>query len=224
MESGHPNTKRCNMTEKLKVAQDIKDFLKQHNAWWKWDNHKYHAILSSGAYSDFYVNCTPLLSNPPLLQRAAAAICGHVRHSGHHLWVFGPAYGGIVLANYIAMFFPGANAGFAEKTSEAKQLRTIERFTPFMEGPTVIFCEDVVTSLSSVLKMRDAFLEQCPSAKILPEILAIINRSGRKEIEGFEIKALIDVEAKIWQEEEVGASMPTGIYPKKNWKLLNERN
>jgi len=206
-----------------KFGQEIQDYLLRHNAWWKWDNHKHYAILSSGAYSDFYVNCTPLLCNPTLLQRIGAAMANHVRETGHHLWVFGPAYGGIALAHQIATMFPGGRAGYAEKTTEAKGIRTISRFTPFMDNPKVMFCEDVVTSLRSVFKMRDAFMKECPHAIIVPEVLTIINRSGQRMIGGYKISSLIEVDAKIWQPETVGAGMPSGLYPKKNWKALNER-
>lgn len=206
-----------------KFGQEIEDYLKRHNAWWKWDNHKHYAILSSGAYSDFYVNCTPILCNPPLLQRVGFAMVNHVRETGHHLWIFGPAYGGIALAHQIAMLFPGGRAGFAEKTTEAEGLRTIKRFTPFMDNPKVMFCEDVVTSLSSVFKMRDAFKKECPHAIIVPEVLTIINRSGKDVIGGYKISSLIEVDAKIWPPEKVGEGMPSGLYPKKNWKALNER-
>lgn len=203
------------------IGQELIEYLKQNNAWWKWNNHKRYAILSSGAYSNFYVNCTPILCNPSLLQRMGSAMMDHVKEKP--TWVFGPAYGGIALAHQIAMRFTDCKAGYAEKTTVSTELRTISRFTPFMDSPTILFCEDVVTSLSSILKMKTAFLEECPDAVILPEVLTIVNRSGKNEIKGFKISSLINVEAKTWEEFNIDKDSPNGVYPKKNWELLNER-
>jgi len=212
------------MPQATKLADELIEYLQRANAWWKWENHRRYAILSSGKYSDFYVNCTPILMNPPLLQRVGFAMADHVRDTGHHLWIFGPAYGGIALAHQIAMKFPGGRAGFAEKTTDSPDLRTVSRFVEFFDAPPrVLFCEDVVTTLSSVMKMKEAFEVQCPNATILPEVLCIVNRSGEKEIKGFKISSLIDVDAKVWDPKGRGADLDEGVYPKKNWKLLNEK-
>lgn len=207
-----------------KLSDELVNYLQQNKAWWRWENHRRYAILSSGKYSDFYANCTPILMNPPLLQRVGAAMADHVRETGHNLWVFGPAYGGIALAHAVASRFPGGRAGYAEKTTAAKDMRTISRFVEFFDSPPrVLFIEDVVTTLSSVLQMKEAFEIQCPHATILPEVLCIINRSGQKEIAGFKISSLIDIDAKVWDPKGVGQDMEDGVFPKNNWKLLNEK-
>jgi adenine/guanine phosphoribosyltransferase-like PRPP-binding protein len=149
--------------------------------------------------------------------------------------VIGAAYGGITLAHEVARHI-GCEMAYAihptrvndrGETVVIKDEMSLERFEPdFLEGETVLLVEDTLTTGRTMAKARKALKKSHPTARILPCLLTICNRSGKTEIDGMPVFSVIEPDFKVWVEGENpytrGAEQVEPLRPKgKNWDILN---
>ena len=87
---------------------------------------------------------------------------------------------------------------------------------------SVLLCEDVITTGGSIRLTAVAVTEA--GGIILPFVLALVNRSGLKEIDGRKILALINRPMPTWEPVECPLCKEgsEAFRPKDNWALLNE--
>ncbi len=190
-----------------------------------------HALLTSGMHSNGFFNSRLVTSDEPLLREAASDLVEIYRHAkgftkGPGL-IVGPQTGATKLAEFISDEYERYRpCGWVspEKVGEGKNREMLfspEEFS-VLEGEDVLLCEDVITTGGSIDLTAKAVTKA--RATILPFVLALVNRSGLKELSGRKILALIDRPMQTWTEEECPLcklkSKP--FRPKDNWYLLNK--
>jgi orotate phosphoribosyltransferase len=90
-----------------------------------------------------------------------------------------------------------------------------------LPGKEILLCEDVLTTGGSVSLTAAAIF--FATGFTLPFVLALVNRSGLEEVNGWKIVALIDQAMPMWVADECPlckeGSEP--VRPKDNWARLN---
>jgi orotate phosphoribosyltransferase len=179
-----------------------------------------HALLTSGLHSDGFVNCTFVTQQPSLLQQIVSAADGLAPLFPEEKidWVIGSAFGAITLAHSVAHRI-GARAGFTEKEGEEMKLTRFE----VSASDRVLVVEDTVSTGGSTLKTMNGLLNAGISEKnILPVIICLVNRSGKSDLAGKEIRALLTLQIHSWPPTEcplcrIGSS---AVRPKSHWREL----
>jgi adenine/guanine phosphoribosyltransferase-like PRPP-binding protein len=162
-------------------------------------------LLSAGCFRGRKVQ-----EDPELLSKAAASLIAHpgirqyLKRRIHKECpidrVLGSATSGIALASHIALQI-GAKTAFAEKDSESPCGFSFKGFT-FEPNELVLIVDDTVTTGRTLQGVRDALLLEAPSAKIIPAMLVLCNRSNCTEIAGHKILSLITRSIERWPEGE----------------------
>ena len=153
-----------------------------------------HFLLSSGKHSDRYVQCAKLLQYPALAGRVGAAL-GALFDEEPCDVVVSPALGGVLIGHEVARYL-GTPFLFTER---ADGKMTFRRGLELEDGARVLIIEDVVTTGKSVLEVRDAV--EASRASVL-RVGAIIDRRPERSFP-LPFKALLQVEASAWNEDEV---------------------
>lgn len=196
-----------------------------------------HALLSSGQHSDGFFNSGIVVEDAFTLDHGAADLVrelgvqnGLTMHVGA---VVGPAMGAITLAHAIAScvskIWSNSNhpclAKYVEKSTDPSSQVVSMRFTrnPLAKGTHVLLVEDVITTAGSLGRSAQAVVDA--GGIVLPWALALVNRSGRAEIDGRKIVSLINRQMSTWQPEEcpLCRAGSEAIRPKEagNWARLN---
>ena len=180
------------------------------------------ALLTSGNLSDGFMNCTKIMARPELVSEVAAGIIEKLKNiEGYETpdWVVGPAYGAIAFGFEVARQL---NAKFAfteiEYTDEGK-MQVLKRFD-IPSDAKVLVIEDITTTGGSALKTINVLKEQ--NIDVLPVVGLVLNRSGKSEIEGYTLTALVDFEMNVWTPEELPESLKDRetVRPKADWDKL----
>ena len=89
-------------------------------------------------------------------------------------------------------------------------------------GDVCLMCEDVVTTGGSINLTVSATIEA--KGFVLPYIMALVNRSGLKKVDGREVIALIDSHMPIWAPDKcpLCADGSKTTRPKDNWAFLTQ--
>ncbi|HSE39745.1 MAG TPA: orotate phosphoribosyltransferase [Acidobacteriota bacterium] len=180
-----------------------------------------HALLTSGLHSDGFVNCTKVTQNPSILQSAVSeGLASHLSDIKTD-WVIGSAFGAITLAHAVA-YHLGARAGFTEKDGELMKLARFE-ITP---NEKVLVVEDTISTGGSTKKTIEGIIASgLPEENILPYIVALVNRSGSKELAGRTIRSLLTPVIHAWPPAECPlckeGSQP--VRPKAHWNELTRK-
>jgi orotate phosphoribosyltransferase len=148
--------------------------------------------------------------------------------------VVGPPYGATTFAYELARHLGWEVACPVKKT--CKNDREEEVVVPgefsldrsmdeFREGELVLLGEDTITSGKSVRAMRKEVGRVCPTAQILPFVMALCNRSGKSHVDDMEIVSLIAPDMSSWEEGKNpftgGPELVPPLRPKgKNWEIL----
>ncbi len=179
-----------------------------------------HALLTSGNHSDGYFNGSFIIQRPAILSQACSDLilnCEKEYDFQLISRVVGSAMGAVTMAYEVACQLESATA-FTEPTPDEREM-ILKRFE-IKEGEFVLVVEDVITTGGTTLKTISS-LEKA-GAQILPVILVIFNRSGKKKLEGRRIVALIDRALSVWPPEDCPlcgmGSEP--VRPKANWQEL----
>jgi orotate phosphoribosyltransferase len=203
-----------------------KQLFEEQGAIWIHDGNpnRPHALLTSGLHSDGFVNCTFITQQPSLLQQIVQAPDGlaPLVPSQKSDWVIGSAFGAITLAHSVALQI-GARAGFTEKDDEEMRLSRFD----VMPTDRILVVEDTISTGGSTLKTIQAILKAGVLEKnVLPVIVCLVNRSGRTDLEGKQIRALLTLQIHTWQSAECPLCKKgsTAIRPKSHWVELTGLN
>jgi len=213
----------CNDTHAEVLA-----FLKSSGCFWLWESeHKHIVQLKSGRLSNYYVDCSPIFSNPELQDRAAKAILHLSKvddvEPGNN-WVIAATYGSTGLAQSLARC-AGMKAAYMEPDGKLGLRR-------FELGPDakVWLCDDVVTTCGTLFQARDAILSNMPDAEIQEPILTYVDRRELDHLpepkRKLKVLALIRTQSRSWinvQSLPMNMSKCIPIEPHGNWRELNER-
>lgn len=207
------------------------EVMQNEQAYWFHDGNpqRPYAALTGGNVSNFYADCTPIVSRPDLIAHAASdllvAATGFERPDAYS----GSAYGAIALALELVRFSGVKQAWYTTKGATRGEM-VLDRFNFSAEIRTVALVEDVVTefttSRGSIRAIEKKRAETGAVGKILPYVLCIVNRSGREEIDGYRIIALIaEQRAKTWSPGQNpftadGNEHVDPMRPKQNWAAL----
>ena len=199
-----------------------KQVFEENGAIWIHDGNanRPHALLTSGLHSDGFVNCTFITQQPVLLQKIVSASDGLAPHLPQEKidWVIGSAFGAITLAHSVALQI-SSRAGFTEKDGEAMKLSRFE----VEPSASILVVEDTISTGGSTLKTMDGIMNAgIPKENILPYIVCLVNRSGRKDLAGKEIRALLTLQIHSWQAVECPLCKlgSTAVRPKSHWREL----
>ncbi len=211
-------------------ARSIQAFLEEKGAFWKWDNHVHVAQLTSGKLSDFFVNCSPIFTHPEYQRSVGRMMWEMLRpFAGQkgNFWVIGSAMGAVGLAQSFA-YEMCIRAAFTEPKDGKMELKRFDLGT----SPTVIICEDVMSTGGTTIKTINGILTKHPDAHIHDVIPVVVDRrdnpqavlfAGDRELK---IKGLLQVQPRVWGNvgqlpSEMKHCVP--IRPKGNWAKLQEK-
>ena len=181
-----------------------------------------HALLTSGLHSDGFVNCTFVTQHPKILQSAVSEGLKDALSGTNAEWVIGSAFGAITLAHAIA-YHIGARAGFTEKDGE---LMKLSRFEVSPEN-RVLVVEDTITTGGSTKKTIEGIKAAgVEDSRILPYIVSLVNRSGKDDLNGRKIRALLTLNIHAWTPAECPLCKmgSQAVRPKGNWQVLTRRD
>ena len=133
----------------METKIDILSLLKEVNAF-----REGHFLFSSGLHGDTYVQSALLLKEPPLAEKACAAIADMFRDQQPEV-VVGPAMGAVIVAYEVARQL-GVPGLFTERENGKVSLRRMFSIQP---GQRVLVVEDVITTGLSSQEVVDALKE-----------------------------------------------------------------
>jgi orotate phosphoribosyltransferase len=213
-------------------ASAIYDLFIRENAIWFFDYNdgnpsSPHAELTSGLCSDGYINCRVVLSDPQnsqwlAVQLVKASVARNVKYPD---WVVGSPYAGITFSYEVARLM-GAKHGFPQKDpKDDKKMVWVGPTIP--EGATVLQCEELITTLGTAVKVREAITTgNPPVVHFIRHVLTIVHRPEIiSDWDEATIIALIRREVKTWQPQECPlckAGSPR-VRPSKNWAELTSK-
>jgi orotate phosphoribosyltransferase len=204
------------------MATDWKQVFQEQGAIWIHDGNPRspHALLTSGLHSDGFVNCTFVTQQPVLVQQIVSAADGLSSYLPKEKvdWVIGSAFGAITLAHSIALQIQ-SRSGFTEKDGESMKL---SRFS-VSPSDRVLVVEDAISTGGSTLKTIDGILRAgIASENVLPYIVCLVNRSGKSDLSGRNIRALLTLQINNWQPDECPLCRlgSVAVRPKNNWNEL----
>lgn len=203
-------------------VQRLTDF----GAIWRHDGHprRPHALLTSGKHSNAFINTTLATCRPELLAEILAPNSPYRSQLPDPQrqkidWVVGSAVGAITWSYALAAAL-GAQAGFTEKTDNDQM--DLKRFAILPEH-TVLVCEDVVSTGGSTLKTLVAL--KATGCRLLPQVAVIVNRSGKRELDGFTIEAVATLTVDQWDPADCPLCKQgsEAVRPKQNWARLTQK-
>jgi orotate phosphoribosyltransferase len=153
-----------------------------------------HFLLSSGRHSAQYIEKFDLLRRPEHTSAACALIAA--KFEGERVDVVaGPTTGGVILAFETARQL-GAQAAYAERSTEGRTEREFRRGTTFAPGSRVLVVDDILTTGGSVRETLEA-LRQHPVEVI--GVAVLVDRSGGTAEIGAPLTALAQLDIANWE-------------------------
>jgi orotate phosphoribosyltransferase len=194
------------MLKRKRSSAEWLSVCKEKNAFWSHDGDPGHphAELTGGQHTDVVFNARMLEYHPALLGDAAYDLLLLFAKAGGKLYTIdgfiGPQKGATELTHHLARAFHGLTRQQCFSTSPAKQNgRKNQRKKVFIIDDVdvrlfpraiILPCEDVISTGGSIRAVIRAAKKA--GAIVVPFILTLVNRSGKKEIEGRRIISLID--------------------------------
>ena len=194
-----------------------------------------HALLTSGQHSNGFFNSKPIIGDERLLNEASSDLVNYLFIEREYFdidivdRVVGPATGATLLAKGIAQSISLRRErpcywASPEKEGEGPDKRMIFRDTKVLPEERILLCEDVITTGESVA--LTAYAVAKAGGIVIPSyILILVNRSGRAEVGGRKIIALIHHPMPTWIPDECPLCKQgsEAIRPKgaEEWKRLN---
>lgn len=208
----------------------------QRGALWIHDGNpkRPHVVLASGKHSNGFFNGEIIMEDAYLLSEACSNLLYWLEQDGLVLStvdrIVGPAYGAITMAHELARQI---TEGTGHRCLRAYPIKINDRTaekklcfdkTTVRPDELVLGCEDTTTTGDSVRLALEAAEEK--GGKLLRYVALIVNRSGKSEIRGCKIIALIDRHLPMWDAVKCplcAQGSPTIEHAKKpeNWELLN---
>lgn len=219
----------------IKLSQkDVLEILKACDAVWIYDGNpeKPHAILTSGLHSNAYFNLSKVLQYPNVVQIFASQLIKKLQETVNIRevdWVVGSPYASITFSFEVARQI-GAFHGYCEKSQDDPKKLVWKRFE-IPEGKKVLQIEELITTGSTLLKIREAIKNENPySVKFIPFIGTIVFRPPRLpviyEIEGEEIEIVSLFEKEVFafppEQCRLCKQGSKALKPKEHWKELTK--
>jgi orotate phosphoribosyltransferase len=205
------------------MNRDWKKDFEEYGAIWIHDGNpaRPHALLTSGLHSDGFVNCTKVTQHPLVLQAAVTEGLSPQLADLKPDWVIGSAFGAITFAHAVAHYLL-ARAGFTEKDGDVMKLARFE----IAPNETVLVVEDTISTGGSTKKTIEGIIASgVDDKRILPYIVALVNRSGSEDLAGRKIRALLTPVIHAWTPSECplckAGSQP--VRPKAHWNELTRK-
>jgi orotate phosphoribosyltransferase len=205
-----------------------KDALWIHNE----DPEQPHALLASGLHSSGFFNSREVIADEEMLDMAAWNLLHLSALMGVNLrlidGVVGPPTGGTKLAKFLANRISDLADNSCFSASPVKSREGKEKSMVFgnedlalLTVSWVLLCDDVMTTGGSVALTAEAI--QRAGGMVLPFVLVLVNRSGREEVDGRKVVALIDRHMPTWSPEEcpLCKAGSKALAAKDNWAALN---
>ena len=211
----------------------IKEY-EEHKAFWLHDGKKErpHALLTGGNHSNGFFFSKPVVSDEGLLREISYSLVGLWVSSGGPIArvdkVVGPQTGATKLAESIAYeitILRGRRCFWASprKEGDGADKKMVFESCAISAGETILLCEDVLTTGSSVELTSAAVMAL--GGGVMPYVLAIVNRSGIQKVGIKSILTLVDTYMLVWSPDECPLCQngSEAIRPKEgdNWDRLN---
>ncbi len=193
-----------------------------------------HALLTSDNHSNGFFNSRLVIPDEVLLREAATDLLKifAIYGGGINLIdvVAGPQTGATKLAELLSDQINGYTRGESffvspekSKPDVAKSMIFSDEERDLLLGQTVLLCEDVITTGGSIGLTEKAIIEA--GGKVLPFVLALVNRSGLTEVNGKKIIALINRDMPVYEPHDCPiCKQGSEAIPAKdpaNWVRLN---
>lgn len=222
--------------EKARKILRIKDesperLLEICDAIWIYEGNEPHALLTSGNHSDGYINLNAVLQFPNLCEILARKTIEKLEEKCHH-WIpidiiasstfAAPPYGQELGRQLKSMFV------FTEK--EGDQQKWTGRFE-IPEGAIIQQAEELITTLGTTRKVKEAILGSNPKVKFLKVdgktvVMTVVHRPEKLPIiyEDYTVIALIEKEIHAWAPNECPLCQKgsSALKPKPNWQRFIE--
>ncbi|MBN9543688.1 MAG: orotate phosphoribosyltransferase [Alphaproteobacteria bacterium] len=160
---------------------------------------KGHFKLSSGLHSDTYVQCAKLMmlgdQAEILCKELAQRILQTVQNLGITK-VISPAMGGLLVGYELSKQLKMPNI-FCERVNGTFELRRGFTVNP---GEKLIVVEDVITTGKSSFEVVELMKSLGGEVVMLT---SLINRSGKKDINGIQVESLLNLDIPAYQESEL---------------------
>jgi len=187
---------------------------KKKGAYWAHDYksvERPHALLTSGNHSDGFFDSRPLIEDELLIREAAAELYSLFKLKAERNRsinkVVGPATGATKLAALLAneiYDLTGQQCGWASPVKVCdggeKKLIFKDPNHTIRAGERVLLCEDVITTGESINLTTWSVIKL--GGLVKRYVLVLVNRSGRRYINGKFIISLVEKTAKIWTPED----------------------
>lgn len=200
----------------IKTQEDWVSEYKKKDAFWIHDGNprRPHALLSSGIHSNGFFNSQLVITDKEILRDAASDLLEMFAHQGGDFIeikvVVGPVVGPQTEATKLAMFLRdrinevfgpcfSASPAKSEKNGKKSMVFGNEELG-LLPGQSAVLCEDVLTTGGNIELTASAVTRA--RGIVLPWVLALVNRSGLKKVNGKKIVALIDHPIPTWAPEE----------------------
>ena len=154
-------------------------------AYWRHDgnDHRPHAVLTSGNHSDGYLDCSKIVCRPPLLQASCRAMLGKVTLKPAPDWVVGSAFGSILIAYQLAKLLQ-CRAAFTERPATGTLILKRFEIPPderVLVVATTLPANGTVEATVSTLKGK--------GCAVIPKIAALVNLGNIARLKGWPIIA-----------------------------------
>lgn len=198
------------------------------------DPRRPHALLSFKMHSSGFFNGRGIIADEPLLQRVATALVDQFILKGGDIEcvdrVVGPQTGGRKLAEFIADAISGRRDKMCYWASPANTHIGDVRAMVFEDtdntvtsGENILLCDDAINTGGSIELAAQVCEEG--GGVVLPQLLCMVNRSGRQGVFGRLIVPLVDYPMPAWRASgcELCKDGSEAIQPKNpmNWARLN---
>lgn len=191
-----------------------------------------HALLtSSRKHSSDYFNSSLVISDETILRGVASDLLELFARQGGDVLkvqgVVGPQTGATRLAEFMSYQVMAHTRSQCFWASPAKNEEGGMKSMVFsdedlvkLKGKTVLLCEDVVTTGDSIDLAVTAVINA--GGIVMPFVLALVNRSGKTEVIGGKIIALIKYSMSVWMPWEclLCKEGSEALRPKENWERL----
>lgn len=152
-------------------------------AYWRHDGNpkRPHAILRSVKHSNGYLDCSKIICRPKLLTAAGRALLHQIKLKAAPDWVFGSAFGSILVAYQLAKLLQ-CRFGFTERPTTGPL--SLKRFDIPLDEHALV----VATTLpaNGAVEATVAALKNMGRA-VIPKIVALVNLGSLTTFKGYSI-------------------------------------
>ncbi len=161
-----------------------------------------HFVLASGNHSAYYVKKGRLVQHPRELQHMIEQVFAKPHGLGQVDVVLSPAMGGVPVGQQVGLALHTRTI-YAERNVATNQLE-LKRGFEIHRAERVLLVEDVITTGGTLIELT-AFIGECGAE--VAGIFVVVNRSGKRELEGIPVLSCMEVEFPIYAPDNVPASL-----------------